>query len=77
MSLNKDQFLNPKSAYYGNFSPERLAFNANLQEFSTRIGYIVNLETGGKLAPEDAYKQIKALFKELKKTKKGLLSKEE
>jgi hypothetical protein len=30
------------------------------------------LETGGKLSPEESYKQIKALWKDLKRTKKQL-----
>ena len=33
---------------------------------------ICNLETGGKLAPNEAYKQIKSLWKELKRSKKAL-----
>jgi hypothetical protein len=30
------------------------------------------LETGGKVTPEDAYKQIKLLWKQLKQSKKQL-----
>jgi hypothetical protein len=71
-SQDKQDFLNPRSKYYGDFSPERLAFNANLQEFAQRITYICCLETGGKLAPEEAYKQIKQSWKDLKRSKKGL-----
>ena len=37
---SKDDFLNPQSRYWGEFSPQNLAFNANLQEFAQRIGYI-------------------------------------
>jgi len=36
------------------------------------VSYICNLETGGKLPPEEAYKQIKLLWKELKQSKKEL-----
>jgi hypothetical protein len=66
-------FLNPKAKYYGDFSPEKLIFNDNLQEFSNQIGIIVALETGGKIDSTEAYKRIKTLFKTLKKSKKNLL----
>ncbi|GCL37833.1 MAG: hypothetical protein ACKO9I_10135 [Sphaerospermopsis kisseleviana] len=66
-------FLYPRSAYYGQFEPEYLLFNAHLQDFSQRVNYICGLQTGGKLSPEDAYKQIQILWKNLKMTKKKLL----
>lgn len=69
---DKDNFLYPRSSYHGEFNPENLVFNANLQEFAQKIGYIVNLQTSGKTTSEEAYKQIKALWKELKQSKKGL-----
>ena len=68
--LNK--YLYPRSRYHGSFSPQKLAFNANLQEFSQRIGYICALETGGKLPPKEAYAQIRQQWKKLKKSKKEL-----
>jgi hypothetical protein len=71
-SQDKNNFLYPQSRYYGKFEPEKLVFNANLQEFSQKISYITCLETGGKISQEDAYKQIKALWKELKNSKKQL-----
>jgi hypothetical protein len=71
-AMNKDDFLYPRGRYYGQVKPENLVFNANLQEFAQKISYICNLETGGKIAPEDAYEQIKQLWKELKHTKKEL-----
>ncbi|MGF1520363.1 MAG: hypothetical protein ACFCVB_21530 [Nodosilinea sp.] len=67
-----DNFLCPRSRYYGEFSPQQLTFNANLQEFAHRIGYISGLQTGGKLSPDEAYSQIKSLYKQLKQSKKGL-----
>ncbi|QOV23939.1 DUF7219 family protein [Anabaenopsis elenkinii] len=70
--MNKDDFLYPRGRYYGHVKPENLVFNANLQEFAQRISYICNLETGGKITPEEAYEQIKALWKQLKQTKKQL-----
>ena len=70
---SKDDFLNPQSRYWGEFSPQNLAFNANLQEFAQRIGYICSLETGGKISPQDAYQEIHQLWKQLKQSKKSLL----
>ena len=69
---SKNSFLYPRSAYYGRFTPEHLAFNANLQEFAQKISYISALETGGKLSPEEAYTQVKRLWKQLKQSKKAL-----
>ncbi|MBD0267229.1 MAG: hypothetical protein ICV77_02935 [Cyanobacteria bacterium Co-bin8] len=70
---SKDNFLYPRSKYWGEFSPQNLAFNANLQEFAQRISVVCNLETGGKLSADEAYREIKALWKELKESKKYLL----
>jgi isopropylmalate/homocitrate/citramalate synthase len=69
---DRDEFLYPRSRYHGRVKPENLVFNANLQEFAQRVSYICNLETAGKLAPEEAYDQIKALWKQLKRSKKQL-----
>ncbi|MBE9068280.1 hypothetical protein IQ260_16635 [Leptolyngbya cf. ectocarpi LEGE 11479] len=69
----KQSFITPRAPYHGEFTPERLVFNANLQEFANRVSLICNLETGGKIASEDAYKQIKQLWKALKSSKKSLL----
>jgi hypothetical protein len=68
----KYDFLYPQSHYYGKVKPENLVFNSNLQEFAQKISYICNLETGGKLPPEEAYKRIKHLWKQLKRSKKEL-----
>jgi hypothetical protein len=69
----KDQFFYPIGRYRGDFSPQQLAFNANLQEFAQRIGIICSLETGGKLSADEAYEQIKALWKKLKISKLALI----
>ena len=68
----REDFLHPRHRYYGDFTPENLAFNANLQEFAQKITYICSLETGGKISAEKAYKDIKALWKDLKSSKKQL-----
>ena len=74
MNSNQDEynFLHPHYPYRGKVKPENLVFNANLQEFAQKVSYICNLETGGKIPPEDAYKQIKSLWKEVKRSKKIL-----
>ncbi len=69
---DQSDFLYPRSRYYGEVKPENLVFNANLQEFAQRVSYICNLETAGKLSPEDAYEQIKDLWQQLKQTRKQL-----
>lgn len=69
---DKDNFLYPRSSYHGEIKPENLVFNANLQEFAQRVSYICNLETGGKIDTDAAYEQIKALWKQLKQSKKEL-----
>jgi hypothetical protein len=65
-------FIHPRSSYYGKFKPEYLVFNANLQEFAQRVSYICNLQTSGKIPPEEAYKQIQSLWKQLKQAKRRL-----
>lgn len=62
---HNDEFLSPRSRYYGRFSPKNLAFNANLQEFALRVNTVCGLETGGKITPEDAYHELKRLWKQL------------
>ena len=62
-SFNRDEFFYPRSRYYGHFTPTNLAFNANLQEFATQVGYICGLETNGKITSAEAYRQVKQLFK--------------
>lgn len=69
---DKHNFLFPRSRYYGKVQPQNLVFNANLQEFAQKVGYISALETSGKLTPEDAYNQVKVLWKQLKRSKKEL-----
>ncbi len=70
--VSKDDFLYPRGHYYGHVKPENLVFNANLQEFTQQVSYICNLETGGKIPPDEAYEQIKLLWKKLKRSKKEL-----
>ncbi|MGF1491443.1 MAG: hypothetical protein ACFBSC_03095 [Microcoleaceae cyanobacterium] len=68
----RDDFLYARSRYHGEFNPQNLVFNANLQEFAQKVTYLCALETNGKIPPEDAYQQIKSLWKELKVSKRNL-----
>lgn len=36
--------------------------NTQFQELALRVSYICNLETGGKLSPQEAYSQIETLL---------------
>ncbi|MEO1095132.1 MAG: hypothetical protein AAFX01_09550 [Cyanobacteria bacterium J06638_28] len=71
--VSKDDFLNPRSSYWGKMTLPNVTFNANLQEFANRVAVICNLETGGKVTSEEAYSEIKRLWKQLKASKKNLL----
>ncbi len=71
--VSKEQFLYPTGRYRGEFTPEHLAFNANLQEFAQRVSLICGLETAGKIPTVQAYQQIKDLWKQLKHSKQELL----
>ena len=70
---DKDRFFNPISNFRGEFSPQNLAFNANLQEFTNRISIICALETGGKISSNEAYQQIKELCIKLDASRQNLL----
>lgn len=69
---DRDNFLYVYNRYQGQFKPEKLMFNANLQEFSQRVSYICNLETGGKLSQAEAFEQISELWEELKRSQQEL-----
>jgi hypothetical protein len=62
----------PYARYRGHLSPEELVFNANLQEFAQRVGYICNLETAGKLSSQEAYQQLQNLWGQLADSKQAL-----
>lgn len=70
--LSKANFLYPKNRYYGEVKPENLVFNANLQEFAQKVGFITALATNGKISLEQAFIDIEALWEELANTKKEL-----
>jgi len=74
---DRDSFLYPHRTYRGEVKPENLVFNANLQEFAQKASYVCNLETAGKISTQEAYHEIKRLWKELKRSKKELGIKDE
>ncbi|WP_254216695.1 hypothetical protein [Synechococcus sp. CCY 9618] len=61
-------------SYRGNdWSPERLMFHQNLESFADQVGLIVGLQANGKMSQEDAWRQIKKIWKNLKFAKDSLL----
>ncbi|MCT0214500.1 hypothetical protein [Synechococcus sp. CS-1327] len=62
------------SRYHGDdWSPERVAFHQNLEQFAERVGLIVALQGNGKISQDNAYAEIRQLWKELKGSKGNLL----
>ena len=45
-------------------------FERTLAKFGDKVSLIAGLELSGKLSPEDAYQQIRVLYKELKDIRK-------
>ena len=61
------------SSYRGNdWSPERLVFHQNLEQFAERVGLIVGLQANGKIEQSEAYAEIKVLWNELRSSKRDL-----
>ncbi len=58
-------FLFAQSSYHGEFRPQTLVFNANLQEFAQRVSYTAGLHGNGKISSEEAYCKIKESWKAL------------
>ncbi|MBD2535085.1 hypothetical protein H6G97_38975 [Nostoc flagelliforme FACHB-838] len=63
--VDKNNFLYQPYRYLGEFTPQNLTFNANLQEFCERVSYICNLQTGGKLSALKCYEKIENLWEQL------------
>jgi hypothetical protein len=55
------------------WSPQRLLFHQNLETFAERVGLIVGLQGNGKITQEEAYAQIKTIWKSLKQSKDHLI----
>ena len=54
--------------------PTSLVFHQNLESFADRVGLIVALQSNGKLSQEQAYDQIRKIWKKLRESKKDLLA---
>jgi hypothetical protein len=50
-------------------------FTTNLQAFGHKVDLLCALQTGGKISAEDAYAEIRKLWKELKYVNSDLLEK--
>lgn len=72
MSPSKEDFLNLRYRYRGKFLPTHVVFNANLQEFAQQVSCICNLQTAGKLPPEDAYCKLARLWQQLQNSHDNL-----
>ena len=72
------QLHSPLEAHGGyrgkDWSLERLAFHQNLESFADRVGLIVAMQSNGKITQEQAYSEIKRLWKQIKQSKHHLLS---
>ena len=67
--------LEAHSSYRGDdWTPTSLVFHQNLESFAERVGLIVALQSNGKLSQEQAYDQIRKIWKKLSASKKDLLS---
>jgi len=44
----------------------------NLNNFTHHVSYLTNMAIGGKITTEDAYKQIKNLYKAMRQSRKSL-----
>jgi len=74
---DKEAFLYPRYSFQGETTLPNIVFDANLQEFSQRVAMICALETGGKISPQEAYQQIKQLWRQLKVAKENILGSED
>ena len=70
--------MEPHSAYRGaDWTPQRLMFHQNLESFAERVGLVVGLQSNGKVSQEQAYAEIRRIWKELKDSKDLLLKSRE
>ncbi|MBD2388037.1 hypothetical protein H6G32_21940 [Cylindrospermum sp. FACHB-282] len=72
MKKDIDTFIYPPSLYCNNPTPENIAFNTQLQKLAAEIAYISGLEASGLISPDEAYKEVKALWKQFQQFKKGI-----
>ena len=66
--------MEPHSTYRGrDWTPQRLMFHQNLESFADRVGLVVGLQSNGKVSQEQAYAEIRRIWKDLKDSKDALL----
>jgi hypothetical protein len=69
--------LEAHSSYRGeDWSPERLAFHQNLEQFAERVGLIVALQGNGKISQEEAFDEIRQIWTQLQSSRESLLETE-
>ncbi|MEO1004191.1 MAG: hypothetical protein AAFX65_13925 [Cyanobacteria bacterium J06638_7] len=56
------------------WTPQRVMFHQNLETFADRVGLLVGLQSNGKLTQEQAYDEIRLMWKQLKESKGSLLN---
>jgi hypothetical protein len=61
----KHQFLYPIHSYHQQNPSHSSIFNAKLQEFSTKVGFVSSLHTNGKLSSQQVCEQLQQLWKML------------
>ena len=67
--------MEPHSTYRGSdWTPQRLMFHQNLESFAERVGLVVGLQSNGKMSQEQAYAEIRRIWKDLKESKDTLLN---
>ena len=49
-------------------------FHHNLESFAERVGLLVGLQSNGKVSQEQAFAEIRDLWKNLKESRSSLLS---
>lgn len=59
------------------WTPKRLMFHQNLESFAERVGLLVGLQSNGKVSQEDAFAEIRRMWRELKDSKSNLLNHEQ
>ena len=64
--MKAEQYIMQRSFYSGKKSDESVEFNKNLQDFALQVSYICALETSGKMSPEESFKRVRNLWKQLK-----------
>ena len=66
--------LEAHTSYRGeDWSPEKLVFHQNLEQFAERVGLIVALQGNGKVSQDYAYSEIKQIWQQLNNSHSELL----